>query len=106
MFFRHFAFILKENTLDGFYKQIFHYNDKGNAPAPMLTSEFLLNLKAHQPHLISLVLAKKSQCQTALPASKAIAQTEPEGNKTEPVEKLLKSNSFAGLPLTWKSQGI
>ena len=75
----------------------------------MLTSEFHLNLKAHQPHLISLVLAIKSQCQTALPASKAIAQTEPKGNKTEPVEKLLKNNSFAGLPLTWKtwkSQGI
>ena len=75
----------------------------------MLTSEFHLNLKAHQPHLISLVLAIKSQCQTALPASKAIAQTEPKGNKTEQVQKLLKSNSFAGLPLTsktWKSQGI
>ena len=39
----------------------------------------------------------------ALLASKAIAQTEPEGNKTEPVEKLLKSDSFAGLPLTWKT---
>ena len=73
-----------------------------NAPAPMLTSEFHMNLKAHQPHLISLILAIKSQCQTALAASKAIAQTEPKGNKIEPVEKLLKSNSFAGLPLTWK----
>ena len=80
-----------------------------SSPAPMLTSEFHLNLKAYQPHLISLVLAIKSQHQTALPASKAIAQAEPEGNKTEPVEKLLKSNSFAGLSLTWKtwkSQGI
>ena len=51
-------------------------------------------MKAHQQDLISLVLAIKSQHQTALPASKAIAETEPEGNKAEPVEKLLKSNSF------------
>ena len=80
-----------------------------SSPAPMLASEFHLNVKTHEPHLISLVLAIKSQHQTALPASKDVAQTEPEGNKTEPVEKLLKSNSFAGLPLTWKtwkSQGI
>ena len=51
----------------------------------------------------------KKPTPTALPASKAIAQTEPEGDKTEPAEKLLKRNSFAGLPLTWKtwkSQGI
>ena len=60
----------------------------------MLTSEFHLNLKAHQPDFISFVLAINSQHQTALTASKATAQTEPEGNKTEPVEKLLKSNSF------------
>ena len=65
-------------------------------PGPMLTSEFHLNLKAHQPHLISFVLAMKSQHQTALPASKAIAQTEPEGNKTEPVEKLLKVTALQG----------
>ena len=65
-----------------------------SSPAPMLTSEFHLNLKAHQPHLISVVFAIKPQHQTALPASKAIAQTESEGSKTELVEKLLKSNSF------------
>ena len=52
-------------------------------------SEFHLNLKAHQPDLMSLVLAIKSQHQATLPASKAIAQTEPEGNKAEPIEKLL-----------------
>ena len=63
-------------------------------PAPMLTSEFHFEPEGTPATLISLALAMKSQHQTALPASKAIAQTEPEGNKTEPVEKLLKSNSF------------
>ena len=63
----------------------------------MLTSEFHLNLKAHQPDLISLVLAIKSQHQTVLPASKATAQTEPEMNKTEPVEKLLKRTALANM---------
>ena len=63
-------------------------------PQLQCASEFHLNLKAHQPDLISLVLAIKSQQQTALPAGKAIAQTELEGNKTKPVEKLLKGNSF------------
>ena len=63
-------------------------------PQLQCASEFHLNLKAHQPNLVSLVLAIKSQHQTALPASKARAQTEPEGNITKPVKKLLKSNSF------------
>ena len=63
-------------------------------PQIQCASEFHLNLKAHQPKLVSLVLAIKSQHQTALTTSKAIAQTEPEGNKTKPVEKLLKSYSF------------
>ena len=63
-------------------------------PQLQCASEFHLNLKAHQPDLVSLVLAIKSQHQTALPASKATAQAEPERNKTKPVEKLLKTNSF------------
>ena len=57
--------------------------------------KFKLNLKAHQPDLVSLVLAIISQHQTAHPASKAIAQTESKGNKTKPVEKLLKINNFS-----------
>ena len=39
----------------------------------------------HQPDLVSLVLTITTQHQTVHPASKAIAQTEPEGNKTKPV---------------------
>ena len=77
---KHFGWFFKTNI------SLLEQGQCQHAPAPMLTSEFHLNLKAHQPHLISLVLAVKSQCQTALPAGKAIAQTEPKGNKTEPVE--------------------
>ena len=51
-------------------------------PQLQCASELHLNLEAHQPDLVSLVLAIKSQYQTALPASKATAQTEPEANKT------------------------
>ena len=57
-------------------------------------SEFHLNLTAHQPDLISLVLTIISQHQTSHPTSKAVAQTEPEGNRTKPVitaEKVITS---------------
>ena len=66
-------------------------------PQLQCPSEFHLNLKAHQPDLVSLVLAIISQHQTAHPAGKAIAQTEPEGKKIKPVEKLLKSNNLASM---------
>ena len=64
-------------------------------PQLQCPSQFHLNLKAHQPDLVSLVLVIVSQHQTAHPAGKAIAQTESEGSKTNPVEKLLKSNNFS-----------
>ena len=70
-----------ENILDVFLNKYFIIRARA-MPQLQCASELHLNLKAHQPDLVSLVLAIKSQYQTALPASKAIAQTEPEGNKT------------------------
>ena len=79
--FIYFAFILKENILDIFFLNKYFIIRAKAMPQLQCASEFHLNLTAHQPDLVSVVLAIKSQHQTALPASKAIAQTEPEGNK-------------------------
>ena len=51
----------------------------------ILRAKFHLNLKVHQPDFASLVLTIIRQQQTAHPARKATAQTEPEGNKTKQV---------------------
>ena len=52
-------------------------------PQLQCASEFHLNLKAHQPDFISLVLAITIQHQTALPASKSIVETESVGTKQD-----------------------
>ena len=56
-----------------------------------------MNLTAHQPDLVSLVLTIMSQHQTAHPASKATAQTEPEGNKTKAVVTAEKVITLANM---------